>query len=225
MITIDSPPVLAPTGAGAVGDEALFAASKDRRYSRGVSVRDSNSHERSELEISFADGGDRAVRSVYERYGSLVYTFCRRTVGHDAAAEVTQDVFVAAWRSQNSFDHKRGGLGGWLIAIARNKVIDHLRRQGRRPLTDPSEDHSAAAVDSNDDVGMIADRMLLAEALGELAPRARNVVELAFIHDLTHEQIAAKTQLPLGTIKSDVRRSLPTLQRALAGRTNRDNDE
>ncbi|HEX3090365.1 MAG TPA: sigma factor-like helix-turn-helix DNA-binding protein, partial [Ilumatobacteraceae bacterium] len=70
-----------------------------------------------------------------------------------------------------------------------------------------------------DNVEALANRILLAEALAELAPRARQVVELAFLHDLTHEQIAVKTQLPLGTVKSDVRRSLPVLQRALAGLT------
>ena len=182
-------------------------------------------YERNELELSFADGGDTAVRSAYDRYGSLVYTFCRRTVGHHDAAEVTQDVFVAAWRSQGSYDSSRGGLGGWLMAIARNKVIDHLRRQGRQPEIDPGEDGAEMAGARTDGVGMIADRMLLTEALSELAPRARRVVELAFFHDLTHEQIAEKTLLPLGTVKSDVRRSLPTLQRALSGRMNRDTDE
>ncbi len=92
--------------------------------------------ERSELEESFADGGDAVVKIAYDRYGAMVYTFCRRTVGHDDATELTQDVFVAAWRSQRSYDPSRGGLGGWLMAIARNKAIDHLRRQGRRPLID-----------------------------------------------------------------------------------------
>jgi RNA polymerase sigma-70 factor (ECF subfamily) len=182
-------------------------------------------YERNELELSFANGGDGALRSVYDRYGSLVYTFCRRTVGHHDATEVAQDVFVAAWRSQASYDPNRGGLGGWLIAIARNKAIDHLRRQGRRPAIVPDEDSAEMAGVPTDEIVMIADRMLLSEALSELAPRARRVVELAFLHDLTHEQIAEKTHLPLGTVKSDVRRSLPTLQRALAGRTNRDTDE
>ena len=181
--------------------------------------------ERTELEQSFADGGDGALRSAYDRYGSLVYTFCRRTVGHHDATEVAQDTFVAAWRSQGSYDPERGGLGGWLIAIARNKAIDHLRRQGRQPLIAPDEDGAAMAGVPTDQVAMIADRMLLSEALSELAPRARRVVELAFFHDLTHKQIAEKTHLPLGTVKSDVRRSLPMLQRALAGRTNRDTDE
>ena len=199
------------------GDQALWSVDFDRRYSRGVPDRASENCERSELEESFAEGGDIAVRTVYERYGSMVYTFCRRTVGHDDATELAQEVFVAAWRSQRSYDPNRGGLGGWLMAIARNKAIDHLRRQGRQPLIDNDGNGADVAGVRSDDIEMMANRMLLAEALGELAPRARQVVELAFLHDLTHEQIAAKTHLPLGTVKSDVRRSLPILQRALAG--------
>ncbi len=226
MITIGSPAAPAPPGAGNVtGDGALSSTTVHRRYSQGVPDSTASMYERNELELSFADGGDSALRSAYDRYGSLVYTFCRRTVGHHDATEVAQDVFVAAWRSQKSYDPNRGGLGGWLLAIARNKVIDHLRRRGRQPSIDPGENGAATSGVRTDEVGMIADRMLLAEALGELAPRARRVVELAFFHDLTHEQIAEKTHLPLGTVKSDVRRSLPTLQRALAGRTNRDTDE
>ena len=180
--------------------------------------------ERNELERSFGDGGDAAVRAAYDRYGSMVYTFCRRTVGHDDATELAQDVFVAAWRAQRSYDPARGGLGGWLMAIARNKAIDHLRKQGRRPQIDSGVDPDVDGT-RTDDVDMIANRMLLAEALTELAPRVRQVVELAFWHDMTHEQIATKTQIPLGTVKSDVRRSLPMLKRALAGLTSGAGDE
>ena len=212
----------APTWAGDARNCAVpWSTCTDRRYSRSV-VDDvgenvGETHGRSELEASFADGGDHALRLAYDRYGSLVYTFCRRTVGHHDATELAQDVFVAAWRAQRSYDPGRGGLGGWLMAIARNKVIDHLRRQGRRPLTDSEADSASIAGLRNDDVDMVANRMLVAEALGELTPRAREVVELAFLHDLTHEQIATKTHLPLGTVKSDVRRSLPLLHRTLAG--------
>ena len=222
MITLPPHAPPAPTWAGDARDGAVpWSTCTDRRYSRGVvddvSENVGESHGRSELEASFAKSGDRAVRLAYERYGSLVYTFCRRTVGHHDATELAQDVFVAAWRAQRSYDPGRGGLGGWLMAIARNKVIDHLRRQGRRPLTDSEADSASIAGLRNDDVDMVANRMLVAEALGELTPRAREVVELAFLHDLTHEQIATKTHLPLGTVKSDVRRSLPLLHRTLAG--------
>jgi len=195
-----------------------------RRYSQGVPDNPPDMSERTELEQSFAEGGDGALANAYDRYGSLVYTFCRRTVGDRDAAEVTQDVFVAAWRSQRSYDPGRGALAGWLMAIARNKAIDHLRRRSRQPVTGSGDVTAVPARPDDGEVTMIADRMVLSEALNELAPRARRVVELAFIHDLTHEQIAEKTGLPLGTVKSDVRRSLPVLQRALVGRTRGDTD-
>jgi RNA polymerase sigma factor (sigma-70 family) len=229
MITIPPPARSAPPGAGSVGSGVVLrCVDVDRRYSRSVSDDVDEAHERSALEQSFAAGGDVAVRNAYERYGSMVYTFCRRTVGHDDATELAQDVFVAAWRSQGSYDPKRGGLGGWLMAIARNKAIDHLRREGRRPAIEAGSDDVDGADPagvSTDDVELLANRMLLAEALSELAPRARQVVELAFWHDLTHEQIATKTHLPLGTVKSDVRRSLPLLKRALAGMSTGATDE
>ena len=225
LITIPPPARSAPTGAGGVRlGSGPCSVALDRGYSRCVSDDVGEVHERNELELSFADGGDVAVRTAYDRYGSMVYTFCRRTVGHDDAIELAQDVFVAAWRSQRSYDPERGGLGGWLMAIARNKAIDHLRKQGRRPQIDAGATAEVGGA-GTDDVEMIANRMLLAEALTELAPRARQVVELAFWHDMTHEQIAGKTHLPLGTVKSDVRRSLPLLKRALAGLTSGATDE
>jgi RNA polymerase sigma factor (sigma-70 family) len=213
-----------PSGAGVL---RLFAAPLSNpcsRYSRSVSADVAVTHERNELEWSFANGGDSAVHRAYERYGSLVYTFCRRTVGHHDAVDIAQEVFVAAWRSQRSYDPARGGLGGWLMSIARNKAVDHLRRQGRRPISggDVAELESTAV--RSDDVDLLADRMLLAEAMSELEPRQRQVVELAFLRDLTHEQIAEQTKLPLGTIKSDIRRSLPKLQRALGRHTSGAND-
>ena len=227
MITVPASALSAASGAGGArgGSASQWSADVDRRYSRTVPNGAAETRERSELEESFPDGGDAAVRTVYDRYGSMVYTFCRRTVGHDDATEVAQDVFVAAWRARRSYDPNRGGLGGWLMAIARNKAIDHLRRQGRQPLIASGDNDPELTGIRTDDVEMIANRMLLAEALGELAPRARQVVELAFLHDLTHEQIAAKTHLPLGTVKSDVRRSLPVLQRAVAGLTSGATDE
>jgi RNA polymerase sigma-70 factor (ECF subfamily) len=181
-------------------------------------------HERNELEWSFAEGGDSAVHRAYERYGSLIYTFCRRTVGHHDAVDVAQEVFVAAWRSQRSYDPERGGLGGWLMSIARNKAVDHLRRQGRRPAVGGDSADLESTLVRADDVELVADRMVLAEALSELETRPRQVVEMAFLQDLTHEQIAEQTKLPLGTVKSDIRRSLPRLQRALGRQKSGAND-
>lgn len=167
-----------------------------------------------ELETAFVAGEETALRQAYDAYGSLVFTFCRRTVGHDTAADVTQEVFVAAWSRRHQYDPGRGSLAGWLMGIARNKTIDALRASGRRErlLTqvDPTPEITPGSVDA------MADRMLVADALAQLPERSRTVIELAFFDELTHPEIAERTSLPLGTVKSDIRRGLARMRRNLA---------
>jgi RNA polymerase sigma factor (sigma-70 family) len=172
-----------------------------------------------ELEAAFVDGEDDALRRVYDTYGALVHTLCRRALGADAASDATQEVFVAAWQRRHQFDPKRGSLAGWLVGIARNKAIDVLRSRSRRPQLGAVGDVSAGDAGPVDleasTVDDLADRLLLADALAQLPPRTRSVVELAFFEDLTHPEIAARANLPIGTVKSDIRRGLQRLRRHL----------
>jgi RNA polymerase sigma-70 factor (ECF subfamily) len=167
-----------------------------------------------ELERRFAAGDEHALRDVYGRYGTLVHSFCRRSVGTEAAADATQETFVTAWRRRDSFDPARGSLGGWLMGIARFKALDVLRKEGRAapPAGAVAADPAHAVTQAPSEIDSLADRMLLAEALDQLPPRARTVVELAAYHDLTHTEIAERCGLPLGTVKSDLRRSLARLR-------------
>ncbi len=171
----------------------------------------------SDLEQRFRNGGGRALSDAYEAHGSLVYSFCRRRMDPESARDVTQEVFVSAWRSHHRFDPDRGSLRGWLMAIAKNRVIDLYRHQARRPLTVAATDGEATLTSAKDEaaIGRIADRMVLAQAMGELPDRARTMVELSFYEQLTHEEIAERTGIPLGTVKSDIRRSLLKLRRNL----------
>lgn len=169
-----------------------------------------------DLEAAFRRGDDDALRRAYEEHGSTVYSLCLRRLDRETAGETTQEVFLAAWRSHERFDPAKGSLIAWLVAIAKNKIIDALRKRGRRPDAVPMEDPSIMAapdVDDHDDVDRLAERMLLAEAMENLSDRARNVMELAFFEDLTNQQIAERTDIPLGTVKSDIRRSLERLRR------------
>jgi RNA polymerase sigma factor (sigma-70 family) len=182
------------------------------RYSHGVS----SAHARIEddIEATFAAGGVDALQRVYDAYGRLVFSLCRRSLGNETAADVTQEVFVAAWQARHQFDRSRGSLAGWLMGIARNKVVDNLRAQSRRPVTtnDPTPVDAPVSAKAVDD---LADRLLLAEALAELPDRSKRVIELAFFEDLTHPEIAARCDLPLGTVKSDIRRGLARMRRHL----------
>jgi len=168
------------------------------------------------IDMAFATGGDAALKDAYERYSSLVFSFCRRSLAAGPAADAAQDTFVSAWRSRSSFDATKGSVAGWLVGIARFKVIEQLRRSGRDVgrVGLPGEPTGLSV----DDLERVADRMLVAEALGQLAPRVRSVVEMAFLEELTHAEIAERCSLPLGTVKSDVRRGVERMRRHLESR-------
>lgn len=126
------------------------------------------------------------------------------------AEDLVQQVFVAAWRQRHRYDPQRASLLTWLLGIARNKAIDRLRRlerESRLPIDQP--------VATEDETARTADRLLVHEALSWLRPEQQHILELAFYDDLTHQQIADKLDLPLGTVKSHARRGLQRLRRIL----------
>jgi len=168
------------------------------------------------LASAFTAGDDRALKEAYGTYGFLVYSICRRSVDEASAADITQEVFIAAWRNRASYDATRGGLGPWLSGITRNKVIDHFRSVGREQRRIEKVKHTPQPVEPTEQQLEDATlRMLLVDALDELPERARTVINMAFFEDLTHVEIAARTGIPLGTVKSDIRRSLDRLRHGL----------
>jgi RNA polymerase sigma-70 factor (ECF subfamily) len=201
------------SGQDADGDTA------DRPGTSGADLTGTDDHL---LDEAFAGGKPGALEAAYRRYGGLVHALARRGAGPDAADEVTQDVFLAAWRAAHRFDPSRGSLGGWLVGIARHKVADEVRRRMRAAdrlervaaLAPREEDGPAAGTP---EVDRLAERLLVADGLGRLRPDVREVVELAFYSDLTHAQIAERTGRPLGTVKAQIRRSLAMLRRHLEG--------
>jgi RNA polymerase sigma factor (sigma-70 family) len=165
------------------------------------------------VEAAFVQGGDDALRAAYDAHGPLVYSFCRRSLGDDRAKDVTQEVFVSAWRSRDRFDSTKGSLAGWLMAITKNRLIDNIRAEQRHANRRADAEPGEVPVESN--LEQVGDRMLVADALKSLPERSRTVIELAYLSDLTHTQIAEQTSLPLGTVKSDIRRGLATIRRHL----------
>jgi RNA polymerase sigma-70 factor (ECF subfamily) len=162
------------------------------------------------VERAFALGQDSALRLAYDAHGSLVYGICRRALNPEQADEVTQDVFVSAWRGREQFDPDKGNLAAWLVGITKRRIIDHLRSERRH--ADRRADETAHEPATEPAVERITDRMLVADALRILPERARNVIELAYLHELTHHEIAERTGLPLGTVKSDIRRGLDRIR-------------
>ena len=167
-----------------------------------------------DVEAAFMAGGPDALRLAYEAHGSLVYSYCRRSLGDERAKDVTQEVFVSAWRARDRFDPSRGSLAGWLMGITKNRLIDNVRAERRH--TDRQVDREPGDT-GTDDAGLdrVGDRMLVADALRLLSERPRQVIELAYLEDLTHQEVAERTGLPLGTVKSDIRRGLARIRHHL----------
>ena len=169
-----------------------------------------------DLARDFCNGDERAMANVYAEHSSLVYSLCRRALGPERAADATQDVFFAAWKSRERFNPEAGSLAGWLVGITRFKIIDLQRVESRHQLAPEFAQDAEIATDS---VGLtsMAQRMVIADALETLPARSRTIVEMAFFEDMTHHQISESSGLPLGTVKSDIRRGLLKLRHHLEG--------
>lgn len=197
-------------GNAGYGHQVVGGPDADDRYGDVPHVDD-------DLDERFRAGDPTALEEAYRRYSRVVFTFCRRAVGSGLAEEATQDTFVAAWRASHRFDPERGSLGGWLMGIARHKVSDALRSRQRAAARLDRARLVADPAPAGQEVDALAQRLLLADGLDGLRPEVRELVELAFYSDLTHEQIAEHTGRPLGTVKSQIRRSLGALRRHLEG--------
>ena len=167
------------------------------------------------LAEAFADGAEWALRTAFEQHSSLIFRLALQSLGStDDADDVTQATFVSAWRGRETFDPARGSLAGWLVGIARRRIIDR-----HRVLQRSARDATTAELDADpmtpDPTDRTVDALVLADGLAELPDAQRRIIELAFFDDLTHQQIAAVTGLPLGTVKSHARRGLTRLKHRL----------
>lgn len=186
------------------------------KYRHGVLTSSSEDPE-AWLRAKFVAGEADALAAVYAEHGPAVYTYANRAIGAEQAKDLTQEVFLSAWRARQSFDPNRGSLGGWLMGITKNRLIDSYRKAGRRvdeaELSDPVQ--ARLVSDDHQTFQTLTDRMVLASALATLPDRQREVLTMAFWGDRTQQQIAEETGLPLGTVKSDMRRGLLKLRAEL----------
>jgi RNA polymerase sigma-70 factor (ECF subfamily) len=160
-------------------------------------------------------GNDDAIRALYSRFGRPVFSMGMRLLGsREAAEELTQDVFLTAWRKAARFDPGRGRLSTWLMTIAHNLAVDRLRRDTgvTRPtliLVDQVPD--APGVD--EEVGVM-ERDAAVRALASLSDSERRLLARAYFRGLTAREIAEADHIPLGTVKTRLRSALIKVRKA-----------
>ncbi len=159
-----------------------------------------------------ASGDPAAVPDCIARYGGLVWSLARRFLGNPADAEdAVQDVFIELWKNAARYDPARSSEPTYITMIARRRLIDRKRRAGRSPaaLALPEEPVGGPSESSGRDRIEIEDEAKKAVAvLGELRADERRVIQMAVYQGLTHEEIATATGLPVGTVKTHIRRGL-----------------
>jgi RNA polymerase sigma factor (sigma-70 family) len=170
-----------------------------------------------DLAARFASGNDDDLAEVYQRWSRLVYTIAlRSTRNADDAADITQSVFVSAWRGRAGFDPAAGALPAWLVGITRRRIADHWAQRAKQAKVEVAAmtNHDSNPAPSAESA---VDRVVVADEIAHLGDPQRRIIEMAFFEDLTHAQIASALRLPLGTVKSHIRRSLEQMRGRLEG--------
>jgi RNA polymerase sigma-70 factor (ECF subfamily) len=191
--------------------------------------------------LEMAAGSEVALETLYDRHATAIFAAVYRlTSDRGTAEEVVQETFLTLWNRAETFDPTTGSLASWLHAIARNRAIDRLRANGRRPslvglaaLAAPDEAPSQAldrlathgsvvagsAPAEDPEAALLAAGMrdALRVAVAEMPDDERRVILLAYQDDLSQTEIAERLGWPLGTVKTRTRRALHRLRTALGG--------
>ena len=163
--------------------------------------------------------GDRgAFRRIYDLQAPRLHAIALRiTRQAPLAADATHDAFLQVWRNAGRFDAARGNPEAWLVSLVRYRALDIARRRGREV---PDEDMPEQVDEGPDPLAQLAssrDAAALHACLGQLEGERRRLLALAFVEGLSHSELAERLQIPLGTVKSWIRRSLQSLRLCLEG--------
>jgi RNA polymerase sigma-70 factor (ECF subfamily) len=157
-----------------------------------------------------ASGDPAAVRECMDRYGGLVWSLARRLSRTASDAEdAAQEIFLDIWRSAGRYDASRGSDQVFVATIARRRLIDRMRKRSGEPPLEPSAVLETVAWPEAENLPQTEiDAAHAARALNELRPEQRQVLELGLMHGFSQSEIATRLSMPLGTVKSLMRRGL-----------------
>jgi RNA polymerase sigma-70 factor (ECF subfamily) len=159
-----------------------------------------------------------AAGEMYDRHSRLLYGLILRIVGDQAEAEeVLQEVFIAVWNRAESYDARLGSPVAWLVGISRNRAIDRLRANSARlRALELVSAEAADEVTPETQASCDEEQRAVARALQSLPPTQRQLIEEAYYQGLTQSELAARHHLPLGTVKTRIRKGMLTLREKLS---------
>jgi RNA polymerase sigma-70 factor (ECF subfamily) len=166
-----------------------------------------------------ASGDQAAMAELYDQTSQMVYGLAVRILGDAAAAEdVMVEVYAQLWRQAIGYDALRGSPSAWLLTMTRSRAIDMRRARGRDRATEPLEAAGEVATDSPspEAVSVAAERHRFVQAaLAQLSDELRQLIDLAYFGGLSHSEIAARLNQPLGTVKTRIRSAMSQLRALL----------
>jgi RNA polymerase sigma-70 factor, ECF subfamily len=182
-------------------------------------MSETNANSLETLLAQVAMGNRGAFNTLYRSTANRLFGICLRVLTQRSEAEdALQDVYTAVWRKAAQFDATKASATAWLAMIARNKAIDRLRAmpaQQARGSLELAENVEDTAASLPQQVQTATDRARLEHCLQRLEPRRRSLIRAAFFDGLTYEELSAKIEAPLGSIKSWIRRGLLQLRECL----------
>ena len=199
-----------------LSDRKPGTATRDLHANKGASVS-------SELGLlqRVAAGDQGAVAACLDQFGGLVWSLARRLSPNEADAEdAVQEIFVEIWRFADRFDPAKASETTFVAMLARRRLIDRLRKHGRQPTEESYEDHLEHAPSAEEVAGLGTDVERVAAALETMKPEQQQAIRMSAWLGMSHSAIAEEMDLPLGTVKSHIRRGLIALREDLgAGET------
>jgi RNA polymerase sigma-70 factor (ECF subfamily) len=165
-------------------------------------------------------GRERALEELYDATVGKLYALASAILrSAEDTEEIVCETYAYAWANAARFDSSRANALGWLLMLCRSRALDRLRQRRATAVTldvvTLRESDSSSTDQPFDILSLMQQRTSVHAALAQLTPERRHLVSLAFLQGLSHQEIADATQMPLGTVKSHVRRALTQLRAAL----------
>lgn len=215
---VDEHKILDGAGLAPILRQARHACKISRERTPVTSAMSTTFTEQTEWMLRVRDARDRdAFAMLFDHFAPrLRGMLMKNGFGAAQADDVVQDVMLSVWRKAHSFNPERANVSGWIFQIARNRQIDVIRKD-RRPMPEELAMPESTDIDGEQVLGIEQEAASLRAAISRLNPEQRDLVQKAYLGELSHSEIQAETGLPLGTIKSRIRLGLERLRHELKG--------